>query len=453
MKWTKRLGSALLAGAMAVTVLSSGALAGGGPEGYDFNDDFDQHIPAYSSDYVLVKETTYDDDGITSYAVYENNQAGKIVKKTAYYGVGKDYTQTQTTTYTYGADGKISEMKISEESGLRDTIYTRDSAGNIIREKVTDFYVDGTSYEEIYTYKYDQHNQIIEKTITFLDDETRQEVSVTEERKNSYDAKGNLTKTEIYYSEENGEQYLEKWYTYEYDANNRLIQRTDHYDNGERIVSEVNQKYTYDSNGNEVSHIYYDQRVVYEYQKVEKATPVYEIFHDISAGAWYTEAVQYVYDNGIMKGMGDSTFAPSVSMTRAMVAQIMYAQAGSPAVSGDMPFRDVSSSKWYYNAILWANQNGVVAGMGDGTFAPNSNITREQYAAILYRYEKSPAVSGSLNFPDASSVSSWAITAVLWANQNGIINGTVDNGVTKLDPKGTATRAQSAVILMGYLEK
>ncbi|MDO4287291.1 MAG: leucine-rich repeat protein [Eubacteriales bacterium] len=186
---------------------------------------------------------------------------------------------------------------------------------------------------------------------------------------------------------------------------------------------------------------------------VDPTTPVSNIFTDITPNAWYTKAVQYVYDKGIMKGMGDATFAPSASMTRAMVAQIMYAQAGSPKVSGDMPFTDVPAGKWYYDAILWANQNGVVAGMGDGTFAPNSNITRQEYAAILYRYEKSPAVSGSLNFPDADTVSSWAKDAVLWANQNGIISGTANNGVTLLDPKGTATRAQSAVILMGYLEK
>ncbi|MDO4175442.1 MAG: leucine-rich repeat protein [Eubacteriales bacterium] len=185
----------------------------------------------------------------------------------------------------------------------------------------------------------------------------------------------------------------------------------------------------------------------------QPSKPVSDIFTDITPNAWYTQAIQYVYDKGIMKGMGDATFAPGDSMTRAMVAQIMYAQAGSPAVSGDMPFSDVPVGRWYYDAILWANQNGVVAGMGNGTFAPNDNITRQEYAAILYRYENSPAVSGSLDFPDADTVSSWAMEAVLWANQNGIINGTVDNGTTKLDPKGTATRAQSAVILMGYLEK
>ena len=182
-------------------------------------------------------------------------------------------------------------------------------------------------------------------------------------------------------------------------------------------------------------------------------TPVSDIFQDITPNAWYTDAVQYVYDNGIMKGMGNGTFAPGESMTRAMVAQILYAQAGSPEVSGDIPFTDVPAGKWYSDAILWANQNDVVAGMGDGTFAPSANITRQEYAAILYRCEKSPAVSGSLDFPDANTVSGWATDAVLWATQNGIINGTANNGVTLLDPKGTATRAQSAVILKGYLEK
>lgn len=189
-------------------------------------------------------------------------------------------------------------------------------------------------------------------------------------------------------------------------------------------------------------------------EAIPKTESVTQVFSDVPVGAWYIDAVQYVYDNGIMKGEGYGIFAPNAPMTRAMVAQIMYALAGSPTVSGDMPFTDVPAGRWYYDAVLWANQNGVVVGMGDGTFAPNNNITRQEYAAILYRYENSPAVSGSLNFPDANEVSSWAKDAILWANQNSIINGTVnDNGITVLDPKGTATRAQSAMILRGYLEK
>lgn len=177
------------------------------------------------------------------------------------------------------------------------------------------------------------------------------------------------------------------------------------------------------------------------------------IFTDISANAWYKDAVQYIYDKKLMVGTSDTQFSPGLSLNRAMVAQILYNIAGKPKASGKMPFTDVSSDKWYYNAVLWASQNNIIAGMGDGTFAPNSDITREQYAAILYRYEKSPAVSGSLKFSDAGSVSKWAVDAMLWATQKGIISGTnTDKGVC-LDPKGTATRAQSAMILMNYLKK
>ncbi|MDO4287045.1 MAG: S-layer homology domain-containing protein [Eubacteriales bacterium] len=180
--------------------------------------------------------------------------------------------------------------------------------------------------------------------------------------------------------------------------------------------------------------------------------PVCEIFSDISETSWYTSAVQYVYDNNIMTGMGNGTFAPNIPMTRAMVAQIIYSIEDSPAVSGKMPFSDVDK-KWYYDAILWASQNNIVAGMGNGTFRPNDVITREQYARILYNYEQEPVVSGSLDFPDAEAVSSWAKDSMLWANQNGIISGTKKKDGIVLDPKGTATRAQSAMVLMNYLTK
>ncbi|MDO4173542.1 MAG: S-layer homology domain-containing protein [Eubacteriales bacterium] len=184
----------------------------------------------------------------------------------------------------------------------------------------------------------------------------------------------------------------------------------------------------------------------------DDSKPVYEIFSDLSAGAWYIDAIQYAYDNNIMAGMGNGTFEPNSSMTRAMVAQIVYNVAGAPEVSGDIPFVDVPSDRWYSDAILWASQNNVVAGMGDGTFHPNDVITREQYASILYHYEKQPAVSGSLDFPDAAEVGSWAVDAMLWANQRGIITGTKEGDTVLLQPKGSATRAQSAMILMNYLK-
>ncbi|MDO4174644.1 MAG: S-layer homology domain-containing protein [Eubacteriales bacterium] len=183
----------------------------------------------------------------------------------------------------------------------------------------------------------------------------------------------------------------------------------------------------------------------------DDSKPVYEIFSDLSAGAWYIDAIQYAYDNHIMAGMGNGTFEPNSSMTRAMVAQIVYHMAGAPEVSGDSPFQDVPSGRWYSDAILWASQNNVVAGMGDGTFRPSDIITREQYASILYHFANQPAVSGSLDFPDAAEVGSWAADAMLWANQRGIITGTKKGSTVMLEPKGSATRAQSAMILMHYL--
>lgn len=452
MTWKKRTVSALLAGAMSVTLLSTGALASRDFNGYD-KDAYDlEHTPSYSSDYELVKATKYDakTNAVVGYTDYENNSAGKITKGTSYfYDDNGEKQYSDTTTYLYDSAGRLSGKDISYNYWDVEIRYTRDSEGNITSEVI-----DNVESLITYTYEYDTHNQIVKKEgcLEWSDTSKDPIIDSVETRKNEYDSNGNLVKQEFYYTK-NGETNAGNWYTYEYDDNNRLIERVLNSSYGDTASSRTTEQFTYDANGNEA--YYYDDDsyyTVYQYQKTNKLA-VSTVFKDISANAWYTNAVQYVYDNGIMKGMSDDTFAPSTSMTRAMVAQIMYAQAGSPAVSGDMPFTDVPAGKWYYDAVLWATQNSVVAGMGDGTFAPNSNITRQEYAAILYRYEKSPAVSGSLNFPDADTVSSWAKDAVLWANQNGIISGTANNGVTLLDPKGTATRAQSAMILMNYLEK
>ncbi|MDO4174715.1 MAG: phage tail tip lysozyme [Eubacteriales bacterium] len=177
------------------------------------------------------------------------------------------------------------------------------------------------------------------------------------------------------------------------------------------------------------------------------------VFIDVNLDAWYKDAVEYVYNNKLMVGTSDTEFSPGLSMSRAMVAQILYNIAGKPAVTGEAPFSDVPSDKWYYNAVLWAYQNNIIAGTEEQIFEPNSDITREQFATILYRYEQSPAVSGTLGFQDADTVSEWAANAMLWVTQNNIISGTQTDSGIYLDPKGTATRAQSAMILMRYLER
>lgn len=173
-------------------------------------------------------------------------------------------------------------------------------------------------------------------------------------------------------------------------------------------------------------------------------------FKDVSGSQWFYGNVVYVYNHGLMKGVTTDTFAPDATMTREMFATVIYRIAGEPSVSGmKMPFTDVPATSYAYNAILWAYNTGVVKGISDTAFAPGSGITREQAVTMLYRYADSPAVTGTLSFTDAASVSSWAYDAVLWASQNGIVNGYPTGG---FGPKDTTTRAQMAKILQGFNE-
>lgn len=463
MKWKKRLGGALLTGAITATMLSTGALAGDRLGNYERDNTYKDHMPSYSTDYVLVKETTYDleTNQVARYAVYDNDANGNAVKKTYHYNAIHvwDTEYEEVVVFCYDESRRISgKMVYLDDELYARAQYTRDAVGNIVQERVEEGLTWDNPVTTEYEHIYDSHNQVISTTVHYDGEQP-----TTTNRINTYDENGNLMKEDWY-----NDKGVYDSISYEYDDNNRIIQSVRSMSGDDPYVM---QSFTYDSNGNEATYTLSGEYTVYEYKKLSEITPidpipfdptpvdpkphtpVYEVFNDISDSAWYTDAVQYVYDEGIMMGMNENTFAPNASMTRAMVAQILYAQAGSPEVSGDMPFTDVPADKWYHNAILWANQNDVVVGTGDNRFAPNDNITRQEYAAILYRYEKSPSVSGSLNFQDANTVSGWATDAMLWATQNGIVSGTINNGITMLDPKGTATRAQSAMILMNYLTR
>lgn len=175
-------------------------------------------------------------------------------------------------------------------------------------------------------------------------------------------------------------------------------------------------------------------------------------YTDVKSGAWYAPAVSMASSHGLMSGIGNNQFAPNDSMSRSMVVQVLYNQAGKPKVSGRAAFSDVKQGSWYYDAVQWAAKNNVASGVGDGKFAPNSKVTRQEFAAFLYRYAGSPSVSGSLNFVDGNKASSWAKNALLWANQNGIISGSQDGDKLLLDPTGNATRAQAAQMLVQYLD-
>ena len=177
-------------------------------------------------------------------------------------------------------------------------------------------------------------------------------------------------------------------------------------------------------------------------------------FRDVAENAWYYEAVKYVYDQDIMNGVSDSAFAPEDNLNRAMIAQVLYNLEQQPAVEGDA-FDDVASGAWYYEAVTWAAENQIVEGFGDGTFGPTKAVTREQLAAILFRYAQYKgldAVTTEENltgFADGDQVSDWAVSAMNWAVGQGIVNG---KGNSTLDPQGTASRAEVAKMLMVYLE-
>ncbi len=171
-------------------------------------------------------------------------------------------------------------------------------------------------------------------------------------------------------------------------------------------------------------------------------------FTDVSEDAWYYDAVKYVNQNGLMDGTSATKFSPRVNLTRAQFAQILYNAEGNPDVTWTDKFSDVKEGAWYAKAVIWAAENNVLAGYANGTARPNSIVTREDLVSLLWRYAGKPAPTGTtLDFSDASKVSSYAKDALLWAVENKIISGRA-NG--ELDPKGNAQRAEAAQMLMQY---
>lgn len=180
-------------------------------------------------------------------------------------------------------------------------------------------------------------------------------------------------------------------------------------------------------------------------------------FTDVSGSyKWAANSVDFMYMNDIIKGNNTKNpklFGPGAKMTRAMLVTVLYRAAGEPSVTGiTNKFTDNKQGKYYYNAVLWASNKGIVNGATATTFDPDGNITREQIAAILYRYAGSPSVTGSLSgYSDQAQVSSFAVTAMQWAVGSGIITGVTSGGKTTLSAKGNATRAQVAVMLHRFL--
>lgn len=186
-------------------------------------------------------------------------------------------------------------------------------------------------------------------------------------------------------------------------------------------------------------------------------TGVNNPFTDVHPDDWFYDAVMFVYQNNLMNGTSATTFSPNDATTRAQIATIFYRMAGNPAVDGKNNFTDVPygpGTAWYYDAVTWAQQNGILTGYEDGTFHPDELITREQLAMVFYNYAKfkgyNITASGDLSaFTDAGEISAWAQEAMKWAVGSGLMNGK-GNGI--IDPKGTATRAEVAAMLHKFIE-
>lgn len=179
-------------------------------------------------------------------------------------------------------------------------------------------------------------------------------------------------------------------------------------------------------------------------------------FVDVSERDWFYSAVEYAVNKGLLIGVGVNTFAPNDSMTRAMLVTVLYRMEGIDTVSGPMPFVDVKSDAWYTSAVIWAYNEGIVNGITENTFAPNVKLTREQLVTMLYRYSSCKgydvsSVANLARFPDNGKISSWAMDALSWASAVGLIGGTEIGGVAYIDPKGNATRAQVAAIFTRYI--
>ena len=233
---------------------------------------------------------------------------------------------------------------------------------------------------------------------------------------------------------------------------------------------ELNALTVRDSNGDEIAlEKDTDTRYTFEmpakrvtvgasFAEIEKP-PVVLPFVDVSESDWFYDAVAYAYENDMMNGVSSNLFGPDGTTNRAMVTTILYRMAGSPDVSSEnlgYPFADVDASSWYGDAVYWARLNGITNGTSSTNFGPDGAVTREQLAALLYRYADSTGydVSSSdtlLNeYADSAEISSYAVTAMQWANENGLITGRTAN---TLAPKGTATRAELATILMRFCEE
>lgn len=456
MKWKKQVMSAVLTGCLAAGMLAPAAMAANPAQKEELPDTMLLHImekqvteqPEYLCTKVTYGELPSDiEDGFYCDYVYNRND---LVVKEFHTGFSWDGTK------------EIADPDYDDE--IR---FTYDSNGNLTKED---------SIYETYVYQYNTDGEL--NQVKYVDKEDS-DYNFTEDY--TYHEDGLLAYVVTTYSSEDMAS-APIVTTFQYDEQDRVLSAVSKLENDTTEVRRID--YTYDEDGMLVSSketIYemtstvtayrYDEQgnliqeynsanesVWYDYEleskyKEENPSTVDLLFDDVSPTAWYYIHVQNAYDMNLMEGVGNTTFKPNMSLNRATLVQILYNEAGQPAVTGKTSFTDVKEGQWYYNAILWAEQNNVSAGKGGGKFGPTDLVSREQLATMLHNYESKPEADRTVleKYPDADQVHDWAVDGVSWAVSKGIISGEQKkDGSVVLNPRNTATRAQAAAVLTKY---
>lgn len=451
MKWKKQAMSAVLTGCLAAGMLAPAAMAAepqveAPQQVQQIAEAVLEKQSAYNEAYLRTRTNYYNEGKFESASEYSYvyDKYGKLKKMSEQPIYQKaDGTETAdpaekvTTVYTYDANGNV-----TREENPYELYVCQYNAGKLTKETYTDKQDKKNNYTAVYTY--DANGRASKVTITFPNMDNIKLVTTI-----SYDANGNVSKEVISYEGEAIEQY-----TYSYDDNGNCISvKDDIFDDQPEYTS-----YEYDENNNLVRETCGEDRAVHEYQlavdwKAQHPSTVDLLFDDVAPTAWYYVHVQNAYDMNLMEGVGNTTFKPNMALNRATLVQILYNEAGQPAVTGKTSFTDVKEGQWYYNAILWAEQNNVSAGKGGGKFGPTDLVSREQMATMLHNYESKPEADRTVleKYPDADQVHDWAVDGVSWAVSKGIISGEQKkDGSVVLNPRNTATRAQAAAVLTKY---
>lgn len=456
MKWRKQAMSAVLTGCLAAGMLAPAAMAANTTQKEDLPNAVLLHImekqvteqPEYLCTKVTYGKLQSDiEDGF--YYDYVYNRDGLVVKEfhTGFRwdgtkeiadpdyddeirftydsngNVTKEDSLYETYVYGYNTDGKLSKVKYvdkedSEYNFTEDYTYNED--GLLAYIVTTYSSLDMACAPVITTFQYDEQDRVL-SAVSKLENDTT-EVSRIDY---TYDEDGTLVS-----SKETIYEMTSIVTAYRYDEQGNLIQE-------------------YNS---ENESIWYDYQQESKY-KEENPSTVDLLFDDVAPTAWYYDYVQNAYDMNLMEGVGNAAFKPNMTLNRATLVQIMYNQAGRPAVTGKTGFTDVKEGQWYYNAVLWAEQNKVTSGIGGGKFGPTSPVSREQMVTILYNYEKKPEADRTVleKYPDADQIHDWAMDGMAWAVGEGVIVGDQQkDGSVYLNPRKTATRAQAAVVLSKY---